>query len=317
MTSANKVQALVTDRKLTTSRIKVGLDIGGTKTEAVAVDVDNNILGRHRRRTGQGNAEVLNTVFTLLDELRLTVGVPTQSLESVGIGIPGTVDTEAGVVTHSANLAIRRLDLARTVRRQLGVDCRVENDVNAAALGAAQLFGSAGATTAYLNLGTGLAAGVVHNNRIWPGHSGAAGEIGHIPIDPEGPRCKCGQSGCLELVASGSALARLWPTKAEYPAAALFREATAGNSTAIEIQQRFFDGVATAIQIFGLTFDPGSIIIGGGLSALGRPLLEGIKGKLAERSLVSPFMDALKMAGRVRLLPPGSAAGSVGAANLS
>jgi len=121
---------------------------------------------------------------------------------------------------------------------------------------------------AYLALGTGLAAGFVLSGALRRGAHGAAGEIGHVPVDPAGALCSCGQRGCLELSASGSALSAAWPSEGELPpAVALFAAAAAGNPAAVVARDRYAARVADAIRMLGLAVDPAAIIIGGG----GRP----------------------------------------------
>src|SRR5690606_7005400 len=133
-------------------------------------------------------------------------------------------------------------------------------------------------------LGTGLAAGIVIGGRLWRGSRGTAGEIGHIPVDPAGPLCPCGQRGCLELMASGSAIARQWPTEHPQPAQHLFEAAAAGDALAVEVRRRLLESVASAVRVLVLAVDVDMVVIGGGLASLGAPLLEGVKSVLAERA---------------------------------
>lgn len=165
--------------------IRVGLDVGGTKIDAVAVSPDGDILARLRRPTGWGEDAVVVSILDAVDALALEGGFARSAVESVGVGIPGLVDADTGRVLHAVNLGVESLDLAGLAGRQLGIPVRVENDVKAAALGAAVLRGIDG-SMAYLNLGTGVAAGIVVDGTIWRGARGTAGEVGHLSVDPNG-----------------------------------------------------------------------------------------------------------------------------------
>ena len=196
--------------------MRLGIDIGGTKTAAVAIGEDGELSDQVRMPTGFGAEEVVATALRTVERMTELAGVPASSFASIGIGIPGAVDSEPGRVAHAVNLGLEGLDLGPRLADRLGVDVRVENDVKAAAVGAHHLLGVADGirahSMAYLNLGTGLAAGIVLDGRLLRGGHGVAGEIGHIPVDPAGVVCSCGQRGCLETLASGSAIARMWPT---------------------------------------------------------------------------------------------------------
>jgi predicted NBD/HSP70 family sugar kinase len=192
---------------------------------------------------------------------------------------------------------------------------RVENDVNAAALGAFSLLGRTSAQSmAYLNLGTGLAAGLVLGGRLWRGSRGVAGEIGHIPVDPAGPLCPCGQRGCLELMASGSAVARQWPTDEPKPVRALFAAADAGDALALEVRQRLVENVAAAVRLLVLTVDVDDVVIGGGLSSLGDVLLAEVRAVLSRWAAGSEFLASLELPERVTLVPHKVNAAAIGAA---
>jgi predicted NBD/HSP70 family sugar kinase len=170
---------------------------------------------------------------------------------------------------------------------------------------------------AYLNLGTGLAAGLVIDGRLWRGARGAAGEIGHIPVDPNGVLCPCGQRGCLETVASGSAIARQWssPGAADpIPARSLMAAADAGDAEAVAIRSLLVDNVAAAVRVLVLTVDVEIVMIGGGLSNLGEWLLDEVRRVLASWAEESPFLASLGLESRVLLVPAGFPAAAVGAA---
>ena len=153
---------------------------------------------------------------------------------------------------------------------------------------------------AYLNLGTGLAAGIVIDGMIWRGSGGVAGEIGHVPVDPNGLPCVCGQRGCLETVASGSALRRAWPSSAARPARELFAQADAGDPDAVAARAAFLRGVATAVRMLVLTVDCDVVVIGGGLSSLGGPLLDGVRSVLGGWAEESAFLAAQRLAPSAR-----------------
>ena len=295
--------------------MRAGIDIGGTKTDAVAIAADGALAQRFRVPTGFGPDAVLQTALGAVTRLAELAGIRAGEFESIGIGIPGAVDSASGRVAHAVNLGLEGLELGGQLTARLGRDVRIENDVNAAALGAYHLLEHDPThSMAYLNLGTGLAAGLVIEGRLWRGSHGIAGEIGHIPVDPNGVVCVCGQRGCLETAASGSAIARQWPTDDPSPARALFAAAAAGDIEAVAVRDRLVENVAAAVRLLVLTVDVDSVVIGGGLSSLGAPLLNDVRAVLDRWSAASPFLASLGLADRVQLVPDGFPAAAVGAA---
>lgn len=292
----------------------VGLDIGGTKTHGVVLDADGTVLAEVRESTVPGADGVTATAARVFDALRSSTGLPLAG--RVGVGVPGLVDSERGILRHAVNLDVNGddLPLRDLLSARLGVPVVIENDVNAAAL-AAQLLAAAD-DVVYLSVGTGLAAGLVMRGNLRRGEHGAAGEIGHIPVDPEGARCGCGQRGCLETIASGAALSLAWPTTGQWPAAALFAAAEAGDPAAVAVRDRFCWGVASAIRMLGLTIDPERIVLGGGVTEVGEPLRLAVVEQLKVLGEGSPFLASLGLADRLVMVPPGYPVAAVGAAIL-
>ncbi|MFC9920090.1 ROK family protein [Agromyces binzhouensis] len=298
--------------------MRLGIDIGGTKTAAVAIGADGELSDQVRMPTGFGAEAVVATALRTVERMSELAGVDARAFQSIGIGIPGSVDSATGRVTHAVNLGLEGLDLGPRLADRLGVEVRIENDVKAAALGAHHLLGVADGirahSMAYLNLGTGLAAGIVLDGHLLRGGRGVAGEIGHIPVDPAGEQCACGQRGCLETLASGSALASQWPGVHRYPAIDLFDRADAGQPDAVAVRERFLVGVASAVRLLALTTDVDDIVIGGGLAALGDRLLGGTRRVLAAWAEDSAFLASLDLPRRVQVIPRGFPAAAVGAA---
>ena len=293
--------------------MKIGLDVGGTKTDAVAVDAGGTIIGRVRLATGWGPEAVTGTVLAAVRALGTEAGVDVTAIHSVGIGIPGQVEPGTARVVHAVNLGVDELDLAAAVEPTLGVPVRVENDVKAAAFGAFALHGGSG-SMAYLNLGTGIAAGVVSDGKLWRGARGTAGEVGHISVDPAGPLCRCGQRGCIEAFAGGGAIAERWNRPGSLPVRDVFDAADAGDPFARDLRTGLARGVAAAVRVLVLTADVDTVVLGGGVTALGARLMADVAAELAASADASPFMRSLHLEQRVELLPAGSPAAALGAA---
>jgi predicted NBD/HSP70 family sugar kinase len=303
----------------------VGLDVGGTKVLGVLLDADGVVRHQLRSATVGGADGVLETAVAVVEELAAGAGVAVVELAGVGIGLPGVVDPADGTVEHAVNLGIEeRTPLGARVAERLGVRVRVENDLTVAVVGAAHTVDGehAGADDvvhdlAFLALGTGLAAGLLLEGRLRRGSTGGAGEIGHLTLVPGGLPCKCGQLGCLEQYASGSALDAAWPSRYGRPAPEeLFAAAEAGDPRAIEIRDQFAWAVATAVRILVLTCDVELVVIGGGVSALGQPLLRAVTTALEREAQASPFLASMDLARRVSLAPADVPVGAVGAALL-
>lgn len=304
-----------------TGGLRLGIDVGATKTAAVLIDPTGAVAHEVRLPTAFGEEGVLATISAAIAEIAAAAHLDGAGFTSVGIGIPGTVDPVTGRVSHAVNLGVENLDLATLVAARTGLAVRVENDVKAAALGAYHALRDPAApdgseeigSMAYLNLGTGLAAGFVLGGELWRGARGVAGEIGHIPI-AEGPACPCGQRGCLELYASGSALARMWPTDDPQPVRALFDAADSGDDTAAKVRRSFMASVASAVRILVLTMDVDLVVIGGGISNLGQRLLDALREALDAQASTSRFLASQALSPRVRLVPRGVPVAAVGAA---
>ena len=292
----------------------IGLDIGATKTLGVVIDAEGHIQDQVREPTELGAEGVLRTATRVVERLRERSGHVLSG--PVGVGVPGLVDVERGAVKHAVNLDIDGdwMELRDLLAERLGSRVYVENDVNVATLGAMALTGER--DLVYLSIGTGLAAGMVLEGRLRRGLHGAAGEIGHVPVDPAGVLCQCGQRGCLETVASGSALSAAWPSPDGPPAVALFAAAATGDVRAIEVRDRFAAGVASAIRLIGLTIDVQTVVLGGGVAQLGEPLREAVATALCAQGSASPFLASLDLADRLQVVPPEHPVSAVGAALL-
>jgi predicted NBD/HSP70 family sugar kinase len=180
------------------------------------------------------------------------------------------------------------------------------------------LLGGEEPDLAYLSIGTGVAAGLVLDGRLRRGAAGAAGEIGHVVIDPAGPPCPCGQRGCLEALVSGPAIARRWPAAAGQPVAThLVDAAVAGDEAAASLLAEVGGHLASAVQLLALAVDPRHIVLGGGVTEAGEPLAEAVRTALVARARAVPLLADLALADRIVVLPSGAAPGATGAAMLA
>ncbi|WP_307844841.1 ROK family protein [Actinotalea solisilvae] len=316
--------------------LAVGVDVGGTKVHGVLLDGDT-VVGSVRLPARRGPEGVVGTVVEAVERLCVDAGVVPGELAGVGVGVPGLVDPATGSVVHAVNLGLHDdVVLGPEVERRLGAGpVQVENDLNVAALGAARLLGLGG-DLAYLALGTGVAAGLVLDGRLRRGYAGAAGEVGHLPYVPDGPVCACGQRGCLELYASGSALGAAFAGRARAlgvgdagdgaatsngdgraassPAARAFRAAQEGDPAAVRTIEAFGDAVAAAVRHVVLGCDVEHVVLGGGVAEVGAPLLVLVTEALERQAGTSGFLRRLRMADRLVLAPHGALVAPVGAA---
>lgn len=297
----------------------LGIDIGGTKTAVALVAPDASVLALRTTPSGRGPHGVADVAARLAREVALESG-GLDEVAGVGACMPGLVDPATGLVRHAVNLDVDSLDLAGGLGHRLGRPVAVENDVKAAALGAWRLrddtvAGPATGALAYLNLGTGLASAVVRDGVVVRGIAGAAGEIGHLPVAGDAP-CSCGQVGCLETVASGSALARLWPARTRL-AADPFVAAASGDAAARMAVDVLASGIGLAVQVLALASGAEHVVAGGGLAGLGAPLLDAVRADLVRRSRASRLVAALELPDRFGLLPASVPVAAVGAAFLA
>nr|WP_281372004.1 ROK family protein [Modestobacter versicolor] len=293
------------------------MDIGGTKVLGVLLDAGGVVRGSVRVPTRWGTEGVVGAAAEVVDRLCAAAGLSPADLAGVGAGVPGLVDPVTGEVSHAVNLGIhdRGVALAPLLAAQVrGVPVVVENDLNVAAVGAARVLGLRG-DLAFLGLGTGVAAGLLLGGQLRRGHRGGAGEIGHVPYDPAGPVCPCGQRGCLELYASGSAIDAAWPSRSGRPAAAeLFAAAAGGDPVAQGLQDTFAAAVAAAVRLVVLTCDVEHVVLGGGVAEVGEPLLAAVVRQLGEQATGSPFLRSLRIADRVQVVPRDVPVAPIGAA---
>jgi predicted NBD/HSP70 family sugar kinase len=271
------------------------------------------IVARHRTPSGFGPTAVVAAASAAVDAVLSEAGISWDRIETVGIGVPGGVSD--GVVTYALNLGLERLDLAGALETAWGVRPAIDNDVNVAALGAWGLRGRTPSSLAYLNLGTGLAAGLIINGQLWRGARGTAGELGHIGVDPAGPLDADGLPGALETYASGSGLVRQWGGEGAR-ARDILAAADRGEPRAVAIREGLYFGVASAVRALVLMLDVEKVVLGGGLASYGTPLVEGTVGRLVEWSASSPFLESLGVADRIELLDPEVPIAALGAADL-
>lgn len=294
-------------------RLVAGVDIGGTKAEAVLIDHRGCEVARSRVATTTGATGVVASVLAAIADAHANVRAASarSPICAVGIGVPGAVDVATGTVARAVNLAVADLPLARLVGGALSCPVIVDNDVNLAAFGLARSLQPPVGSLAFLNLGTGMGAGIVLGGAIVRGTHGAAGEIGHLCFDPSGPRCGCGMNGCLELYASGSGLLR---ASGGMTASEVFERARRDEATASEIVERFAAALAEAIRMLAQTYDPDVIALGGGVFASLDVFMPRVRAILAQWADASDFVRSLGIGDRVAVVDGARGVAATGAA---
>lgn len=257
--------------------IRIGIDLGGTKTEGIALDVHGNQLARRRvpspRDDYAATVEVIAALVAWLE--REAGGAGAVGLASVGVGIPGTISPATGLVKNANSTWIIGHPLDRDLSQRLGRPVRLENDANCLAVSEAADGAGAGCGVVFAAiLGTGCGAGIVAHGRVLGGRNAIGGEWGHNPLpwptDEErpGPLCYCGKHGCLETFVSGPAVARdhLAATGEALDAATIVAQATSGNAGCAATLDRLVDRLGRGLAGVVNLLDPDVIVLGGGLS---------------------------------------------------
>ncbi|MCA3370556.1 MAG: ROK family protein [Roseomonas sp.] len=249
--------------------MKLGIDLGGTKTEIVALGDDGAVLLRERRASPADYEGVLATIAALVRDAEARLGAQ----GSIGIGIPGSLSPVSGLVRNANSQALNGRALKQDLEALLGRAVRISNDANCLAMSEAADGAGAGYTTVFaVIIGTGTGAGIVSGGRILDGPNGTGGEWGHVPLpwmQPKefpGPRCWCGQLGCLETFLSGPALAADCDGPGARDASGLPVRAAARDQRAQAALARHADRLARALAMIANILDPDVIVLGGGLS---------------------------------------------------
>jgi glucokinase len=277
----------------------LGVDIGGTKVAVGLVDQNGKILSQGRKpMLANGTPEAaLQAVTTAIDSLASSVP---GGIQSIGICAPGPLDPKTGIVLNPPNLPCwRNFPLAEKIASMYRVPVKVDNDANAAALAETRWGAARGFHFVfYATIGTGIGTGIVLDGRIYHGHTGSAGEGGHVSIDYHGPLCSCGKRGCIEVLAAGPAIsARARAKLGAGPASSVILELakgevaavtsemvgqayTAGDSLAREVLQETVEALTPWLGNIVDLLDPDVIVMGGGVAAMLRPFFEEIKNRL-------------------------------------
>ena len=314
------------------SLLTVGIDVGGTKTACVITDGADRILFHDVVPTDAAalTDQIIGLARSALQSLPSTGQNSAGDVAAIGVAMPGQVEPRRGTSELAVNLGAPEIELGSTVEAQTGLPCFVEHDARAAATWVYERARGGehdGADLCYLSVGTGIAAGIVLGGRSLGGATGLAGEVGHTIVDPDGAKCPCGSTGCLETVAAGPAIAQAArsavmqgrPTSltGESSAADVFEAAADGDELAMEITGRVAEHLARAIRGLVLTLGVQRIVIGGGVAASDDALLTPIKQALGRERRISQLVEAAFADASIELLPPNLEPGARGAASIA
>ena len=273
----------------------IALDVGGTGMKAALVAQDGALLHVERRPTGRerGTDAVVAGILDFAADLR-DVGLRRYgtAAAAAGVAVPGTVDERNGVAVFSANLGWRDLPMRQLLSERLAdgghrLPVALGHDVRTGAFAEARIGAAQGNDRfLFIALGTGIAGGIGIDGRIEAGANGNAGEIGHVIVRPGGPPCGCGARGCLETLASASAVSRAWAAASGDPdadAAGCALAVEAGDKRAIEVWADMVTALADGIMTAQSLLDPRTVIIGGGLAEAGDTLFTPLRDAVMER----------------------------------
>jgi glucokinase len=295
----------------------VGVDLGGTNIRAAVFDDGMHILGRSERQTRahEDANYVIRRIATCVREALEQASVAGEEIAGVGVGAAGLTDWRTGVVVLASNLGWRNVPLKERLEQELdGPRVAVDKDTNAAALAEARLgAGREFKHFLYVTAGTGIGGGLILNGALYRGATGGAGDVGHIVVDPEGPRCGCGDHGCVEVFSSGAGMvdrarealvqggegstsSALDPER--LTTEDIFDAARRGDAVAARVVERAGAALGLALADYVNINNPEAIVLGGGVTRAGETYLGPVERELKRRALSA-------LGEIVKLVPPG------------
>jgi len=305
----------------------VGIDLGGTKISTSLSTFEGEIIKNVVVPTNaqEGADSVLNRITETIENVLVQANLTIKDIEAIGIGSPGPLDANKGIIITTPNLPFKNYNVVKPIKDKFNIPVYLDNDANVAAIGE-YMFGAGKGkqNIVYFTVSTGIGGGAVLNGNIYRGSTCNALEIGHTTIDPNGPRCNCGNLGCLEALSSGTAIGkrgndavstnvetslRKYDKVTSYE---VFKEAEAGDEVSKDIVDTALNylgiGVANAVAIF----DPQMVIIGGGVTQVGDILFDKVRQVVNKRCFKN-------MAENCEIVPAGlgTNAGVVGAVALA
>ncbi len=303
----------------------VGVDLGGTKIYTALVDLEGNIVNEKVVETlaeeGQEavSERILDTIANVI------AGVDNELIKAIGVGSPGPLDAKKGIIFEPSNLPFKNYEIVKTIKDRFNLPTYLDNDANVATL-AEFMFGAGKGTEnmVYITVSTGIGGGAIINGKLYRGHTANALEVGHMTVSKEGPRCGCGNVGCAESFASGTAIGKR--AKEAVASKVVTSLKKYDNVTAKEVFMEAAEGDAEAKRILdnalyylGITvgnvmshLDPEKVVMGGGVINGGDVVIETVKKVVGERCL-SVFAENCSIE-KAKL---GGQAGVLGAAALA
>lgn len=293
--------------------MRIGIDLGGTKIEGIALDDNGEQLWRQRVDTPVGDYEA---TLKAISNMVLLIEAETEQVGSVGIGTPGALSPQSGLLRNSNSVCMNDRPVKQDLEQKLSREIRISNDANCFALSEAIDGAAQGANVVFgVIIGTGTGAGIVVNGQVLEGPNAIAGEWGHNPLpwstdnERPGPDCYCGKQGCIETYLSGPGLSQAYKslTSIHMSAIDIVARAKAADPVAVRCVEAYEDRMARSLAHVINILDPDVIVLGGGMSNIRR--LYGNVPSLIKQYV---FSDVL----RTRLLPPkfGDSSGVRGAA---
>ncbi|GBF10634.1 ROK family glucokinase [Tepidibacillus sp. HK-1] len=311
--------------------ILIGIDLGGTSIKMGLVSTEGELLSHQEisTRTKEGVNAIIEDMVQYAKTLVQDQGFALDQVQGIGIGIPGLLDMEQGIVRLAPNLGWKDVAIKKQLEEKLNIPVKIENDANIAALGEAWVGAGKGYKHIVMaTIGTGIGGGIIIDGKILHGKKGMAAELGHIPISDEGIQCGCGNYGCLETVSSATGMIRKAKEVVtqgrpsllteqyvdkmdEITAKSVIDAAKLGDHEAMQIVNRAGSLLGKALATVANLLDPEIMIIGGGVSRAGDILFNPIKQAFHEHGLKN-IIDSIE------IVPAqlGNDAGMIGAASL-
>ncbi len=291
----------------------IGVDLGGTKILTAVADKNGKIIAEKKlpTETESGQEKIKENIFKSIYDVMDKAKLHKDDIRAIGIGSPGPLDVENGIIYECSNLPIKNMPIVDLIEEKTGIPTSLENDANTAALGE-KVFGAGKKVDnlLYMTISTGVGGGIIIDGKIYYGVNGNAGEVGHMLIDPSGPKCGCGNHGCLESFSSGTAIKNMAKRAIENNESNLLKEfaekegeisgkvvslaANEGDEIALKIYKKAGHylgiGMANLVNIF----NPEMIILGGGVMKSKEYFLPEAKKVLKEKALKAP-VDIVKI----------------------